>query len=184
MEQTVLNRPWPQPEHQRPGRDLPVVPGLLLLALILVVASTLLVLGTYALGLFARQGAGSFLDFADIFPGQPRKSIEAHSGRLLVEGGNEYYSLQLADGPFSSITVRVLNGIIREAYFTPRENALQAGDLMVLWGRPDVQEVGPVLYLFWQHLSVYALVSESTGHFSPRLPISKIALSNNLRSPY
>jgi hypothetical protein len=62
----------------------------------------------------------------------------------------------LASGNFSQITVLVTQHEIRQTNFIMRGTALRIGDLIVLWGMPEVKITPYAIHLYWHGRGIHA----------------------------
>lgn len=115
-----------------------------------------------------------FLEYANMFLGQP---ISLVKGEGIVCWKNHAYNdsfepicrLPLPSGVFSSINLFVSDGIIRQISFFVRDNTLKAGDLVLLFGKPDFYVYRRNVFFFWSNLFVN--VSTSDGGAAPMRPV-------------
>ena len=107
----------------------------------------------------AQPTLNPFLEYMDIFPGQPLGMME---GRGFSCWSNyDYYassepacSVTLSSGVFSNIDLSVSQGIIRQITFSLRDDRLKAGDLVLLLGNPNFRAYPHHVFFFWSNLFV------------------------------
>ena len=124
-----------------------------------------------------------FAVYADIFPGQPGGAIQGR-GYSCSTGINEYLpnehcTLNSASGAFSQIGVVIADNAIKNNNFILRGDTLRLGDLMLLWGTPDIQEQIHSVFLFWRRIGVTAIITEYAGYFSLHLPVRRVLITND-----
>ena len=92
-----------------------------------------------------------FLDYADILPGQPRSTVVMGTG--------------------------FTQGVIRHNTLMVPENTLRLGDLVALWGTPEVQEYGNVATFVWRDGAIVASTLAYSGRFSLFLPVWSVSFT-------
>lgn len=119
-----------------------------------------------------------FASYVDVFPGQLRSAVEARGFLCYKETyeyrPNEHCSINQPIGAFSQVGVVVSEDVIGQISFRIRANTLRVGDLMILWGMPEVQEHSRSVYLYWRSNSIFAIASHDTGRFSLFLPVRRV----------
>jgi|GEM_PF-6750078 hypothetical protein len=68
---------------------------------------------------------------------------------------------------FSSVSVEFGEQYVMRTYLIMREGVLRAGDLVLLWGAPVVDENGELLHFYWQELEISAWVPTSVQAVAP-----------------
>ncbi len=168
------------------SRKLPLY---LRMALVLVIGLSASTCGVVVLVRSTTQPTDPFASFIDVFPRKPRSAIEARVFRCppTDEDADEYYTgytcfLWPAAGPFAQVAAVISEGNIRQTVFTSRPNTLRVGDLMVLWGRPEIRMYSHAVYLLWRSHRIFAWVSDYAGHgqMSPFLPVWKVFFTDFL----
>ena len=151
---------------------------------ILLIGFTLVGLGVEALGQTAPPRPNPFAAFADIFPGEPQSAVDARA--FICTRGlydylpNQHCSLDTAAGAFTQVGVVVADGVIDEISFRLRDDTLQVGDLMLLWGIPEVVAQRHAVYLYWHERHVIALVRDYSGEFSLFLRVRRVTINGGM----
>ena len=156
----------------------------LLLALLGVMsAATFVTILFSRIGLIGRESIGDpFLAYASIVPGQHwggtlehEFSCSASTMPSPVIVGNECVN-HLHTGPLSQVDVTIWDGFIIRANFTLRENVLRIGDLVLLWGKPDIR-LGQYAALTWDNRRAIAVAYLSPSRrFDYLLSVSHVIL--------
>lgn len=126
-----------------------------------------------------------FASYASILPGQPDDRAfappfvcqEGIAADERFEEDEVWYSCTAAPdvGPFAGIRVIVFDETIQLVEFTIRENALIAGDLALLWGRPAVMTPSyRWVSVNWPAERALAMVKTDQGQFSYLLPLEHV----------
>ena len=138
-----------------------------------------------ALAQYTPAPPNPFASFADVFPGQPRSSLIARRFSCLTgsynftEGApNEYCTLNPASGIFSHVMVGINQDTIQNILFMVRDDTLRVGNLMLLWGKPEVHEYSRSVYLYWRSRGVFAIASHDTARFSLFLPVRRVSIGD------
>jgi hypothetical protein len=156
------------------------MPPYLLVVFSLLVGFAVVSLGVWALGQSAVPLPNPFAAFADVFPGQPRSAAQMRGFLCLTSAygsePNEYCSVDLARGIVSQIDVYIAEDLIDEISFRLREDTLRVGDLMLIWGTPEIRENGHSVYFYWRSMGVTAMVTEYFGRFSHFLPVRRVII--------
>lgn len=148
----------------------------------LTIGLIILCFGLKAVGLAAAP-RNPLSSFADVFPGQPVSAAQVRGFTCLLSayGGtatpNQYCNLQQMEGAFSLVSVIVDGNMIREISFRLRDNSLNVGDLITLWGEPDIQEYSNSVYYYWREQGIFALANENSGQSSLFLQIRRVNIS-------
>lgn len=168
------------------GRNTPpiVLPLAVLVALMLLLAFTAASAATMALTHITTLPFDPFASFVDIFPGQPLSAVEAHGLSCLVDnvGGSEsppvlICTLLPKSGTLSWVSVMVDQDAIHHTMFRMRENVLLVGDLIALWGQPEVYMYSRSVYLRWRWRGIFAFASHDTGQLSFFLPVQSVTFA-------
>ncbi len=87
----------------------------------------------------------------------------------------------LNSGIFSDIKVEITSnwGQISGMIFTPREKMLTLGDLVLLWGKPEITVYAGIANLRWRDMNVVAIPQTYDGHLSYWLPIRYVAFEGD-----
>ncbi len=133
------------------------------------------------------QPTSPFASLTDVFPRKPRSAIEAQGFTCppTDEDASEYDTgstcvLWPKAGPFAQVGVVVAEGVTRQTIFTMRENTLRVGDLMVLWGKPEIRTYSRSVYLLWRSRRICAWVRDYSGQMSPFLHVWKVYFTDFL----
>ena len=136
----------------------------------------------------APQPTQAFSDFADVFPGQSRQAVEGQGFSCPIS----YYFATTSDrtaetcylmppaGVFSQVGITLSQGMIRQIGFTLRDDIFTVGDLMLLWGRPEVRQYGRAAYIFWRGQGIYAIAGKTAGTYSLFLPVWRVYMTDFL----
>lgn len=168
MEITMLGRALPWPRVNADGIQFSLVT---LLGFYITVGAVIL---TLAVTILARREAPAdpFSVYLDILPGKPRSAV--------IERGFacETCAYRPTSGAFSRIVVVVANGSIVSATFTARENQVTVGDLVLLWGTPNIQSRGRFASLNWSSPgAVVSVILPQNRRLPWFLPVSSILVS-------
>jgi hypothetical protein len=126
------------------------------------------------------QISDPFAAFADVFPGQPKSAATARGFSCpagTYGSPNEHCMLYLKGSVFSHVGVDVVDGTIRYSSFTVRKSTLRVGDLVLLWGMPDIEARGDVVVLRWHRIDTIAIGTSSIGKFSLLLGVNRVSVS-------
>jgi hypothetical protein len=103
----------------------------------------------------------------------PLANYGAHTGSLY-----EYCTLNPDDGIFSLVGVVIVRDLVRRIDFTMRGSTLLVGDLMPLWGRPQISSGSHSMHLDWVGGATTSVRVESQdARFSPMLPVFKLSFT-------
>jgi hypothetical protein len=91
---------------------------------------------------------------------------------------DETCTLQPETGAFSYVRVVIYRHYIREIAFTVRTKALRVGDLMALYGKPEVEEYTYSFYLYWRSRGISAIVLRYGGRYSLFLPVWSVSFTS------
>ncbi len=190
MEQIARERTYPELVPLHPPR-LRLSP-LLLIVFALLVGFTVVSLGVRAVAQYTLQPFNPFPAYADIFPGQPARAIETRA--FLCRLNYNYYHDRTEDhdpieewctfipaaGVFSSVTVFIADGMIRETIFLARHNSFTVGELAIWLEAPVIHKVPKVIYLVLPQNLVRAITFGHAERFSlfhsvPNITISLIS---------
>ena len=124
-----------------------------------------------------------FAPYADILPGQSQDAVLQRSIHCQVDitlQFDESCSSTLKTGMFSAIQLRISSrtGRVIRIVFTSREERLTLGQLVLLWGRPEIDIFGPTANFRWRSIHVVAIPQAYDGHFSYSLPIIYVAFES------
>jgi hypothetical protein len=141
------------------------------------------IVATSVIAALARTGVPSsnpFDSFAYVFPGQPVGDLEAQGFTCVsdADAPDGRCFLILPTGAFSRIAAATSGGIVVQVAFTTRDDRLRVGDLIALWGRPEIDVYRRAVYLYWRSRNIFALASRHTGSFSIFLPVRMVHFFN------
>jgi hypothetical protein len=117
-----------------------------------------------------------FAPYADILPGQSQDAVVQRGFDCqfnIAPVSNESCTLTLETGIFSEIQVMIAldTGQVSRVVFKPRETTLTLGDLVLLWGRPEIAIYNQITNLRWRKVGIVAIPQSHHGEFSYWLPI-------------
>lgn len=143
---------------------------------ILIATACLLAL-TIPIALSKSTPSDIFEDYTDFFPGQYWSTALERAFRCNqdVVTRVKYCFFSPQEDLFENIGLTIIESKITRIAFTLRQNALRAGDLAALWGKPEVQIAGYIAYLDWQSPKIKAVTRTNDGRFNYFLPVSRIA---------
>ena len=114
-----------------------------------------------------------FLDYADIFPGQPLNTLEPRT--FSCWNSNNYYasfdsacSVTPLSALFTHIDISISDGIIRQITFLIGEDTLKAGNLILLFGNPNFHAYPRKVFFFWNNLFVIVSTTDRGNPASMR----------------
>ncbi len=131
-----------------------------------------------ALARHMQPPSNPFSAYADIFQRQPRSALVARGFSCSHRAPDNYditCILKPPEGVFSQVSAGFSQDFIRYTTVMVRENMLRVGDLVALWGRPEVHEYGHVAMFVWPSSGVMASTYAYTGQFSLFLPLWSVA---------
>ena len=179
MQHITQTRSLPQWESRFPSFRLRPY---LLVVFVLVTGLTVINIGARALAEYTMPPSNPFSSFADIFPGQPRNALETRGFSCSIvpysDIPNEYCYFYPTTGAFSKVSVLVSKDVIRITSFILSENALNMGDLMLLWGKPLSDESSSWVHFLSHKIVVTAFVVDHTRQLSPFLRVLKVIITN------
>jgi hypothetical protein len=165
-------------------------PSLIMLPYLLVVFAvvagfTAVNAGVRTLTGYTAAPSNPFAAFADVFPDQPSSAAASRGFLCPSPGADDTYqdtseetcSFRPESGPFFQVRVNISGDMIRHIDFRMRENTLRVGDLIGLWGSPEVDEYSRSAYLHWRSRGIFALATHDTGSFSLFLPVWTVNFS-------
>jgi hypothetical protein len=113
-----------------------------------------------------REMADPFSVFSDLFGDDARQAAlvrgfrcqdtELHSYSQIVSG---YCAQRSADKTFSGTYLTLSGNVANEVSFSLRDNALALGDLVVLWGKPEIRLYCEVMVASWPARHIMVLVA-------------------------
>ena len=131
---------------------------------------------------FSAPPPNPFLEYADIFPGQPISAVEART--FSCWSNHNYYdsleracSSELTSGVFATVDMLTSDDTIREITFTLRENIFNVGNLVLLFGNPNFRAYPHKVFFFWNNL--FVIVSTSvTGNPAAIRPVWSVTFAD------
>ncbi len=136
---------------------------------IVVAGFTLANIGVMMISQFTVTPSNPFLEYADVFPGQPM-GAEALSVFSCATTNNYYVlgEVSCVFVPVSRIFERVetviADGIIYQTTFTLRDNIFKNGDLVDLFGKSSFRTFPRKAYFFWRELFVIVSTFATSKH--------------------
>jgi hypothetical protein len=127
-----------------------------------------------------------FAPYADVFPGQPRSAVvdrgfscpSVRDYDTYQDTSEETCIFRPESDPFFDVQVVLSSDSIHQIMFAIHDNRLRVGNLIALWGKPEVQVKSHLVYLFWRSRKINALAPRDTGRFSLFLPVWKVYFFN------
>ena len=106
-----------------------------------------------------------FAGFSDLFPGQQvdARQIEVAGFSCLLETApvpadtSLRCSRDLGTGPFSHVSVVLWDGVVNQFEVTVREQSLRLGDLVLLWGDPEISVTNSLVMMRWPAAGIIAV---------------------------
>ncbi len=148
----------------------------------ILLAMVILIYCAMLLNQLTEPPANPFAAFAAVFPGQPSSAVQGKGFACSANpyGGylDEYCFVYPATGIFRQVRVMISYGTIRQIAFTTHKDAVMLGDLVALWGRPEVYEYSQSVVLLWPGSGVRALQLSNTGQFSLFSPVGNVMITN------
>ena len=124
-----------------------------------------------------------FSEYTTVFPGHSLKQALAegfHCSQYYRYWDQNYYcSLFPATGPFERVSLETSNGIVNSATFSTRDNAINVGDLSLLWGRPKTKFLYELGIFMWPTVDSVAYSLTTNGQFSFYQPVDQIIFTAN-----
>ena len=177
MKPITHNTSWSQWKSRTPVFKLS---SYLIGVFVLVTGFTVINMGARALAQQNLPPSNPFASYADVFPGQPTTNLAERGFSCALDYHNQYEYCQLypATGAFSQLSVAVSKDQISIISFTMRDSVLKAGDLIVLWGTPDVRGRSHTLHFFSNNRSITAFPVEPISQYSLFLPVQRVIITN------
>ncbi len=133
-----------------------------------------------ALTRYMQPPPNPFSSYVDVLPGHPKQAAIERGFTCFANMYDDGESCTRRDEPasplFSRVHLSTLGDHIHTLSFNVYADTLTIGDLMLLWGRPDIQRSGRVAQVHWPSPSVTALaVGQSArplNYFTPVVHIS------------
>jgi hypothetical protein len=156
---------------------LPAVRAPIYVRLMFMVAVGMTVLGTAWAALFrqATQPLNPFAEMLQSVVGESWQAVGSHHFSCSGSAGDAYCTRRPTDGPFSLIAVTLRQGVVSRVEFSMHEGALTAGDLALLWGRPDVDVYHSSVNLEWPRIGLSANGWADAWQFSFAIPVERIS---------
>lgn len=129
--------------------------------------------------------ASPFSTYSQILPGQPYSSASARDfscDTYRKTGRREYCTYSPTNGSFSLISVIFTDEVVSRINFAVRENTLNAGDLILVWGRPNIQLYRQSIILEWPDIGISAMAWAKNGRFQYFTPVEHVSFTT-LPSP-
>lgn len=126
-----------------------------------------------------------FSPFADVFPGQTKEAVEARGFVCRLNRSafpaDENCTMSPDTGIFTQIGLVISADRVRHVTFLARENALELGDLVVIYGTPTLRAFGTETYFMWLGGGIMASTHAYMDGFSLFLPIWSISFTDTGR---
>jgi hypothetical protein len=124
-----------------------------------------------------------FAPYADILPEQPKEGLSQQGFTCqfnIAPSFEESCTLPPGTGIFSEIQVTIASqsGQVSRVVFRPREGALTVGDLVLLWGDPEIAIYSRTANFRWTNVHVVAIPETYDGDFSYWLPVIYVAFGS------
>ena len=127
-----------------------------------------------------------FAPYTDILPGQSRDSVSQRGFQCqfnqIVPSLQETCSLSPQTAIFSEIqtsfATNPYSGRVSQTIFKLPENRLTYGDLVLLWGKPQIAIYGQTANLRWRDPHITAVLQTTHRHFSYWTPITYVAFES------
>lgn len=84
-------------------------------------------------------------------------------------------TIQLAEGIFTEIWA-VRTSTYSRVEYAVRHDTLKVGDLVAIWGEPDMNPIGNSLKLYWDNGLVFAEATSPTRQYSYFLPVTRVII--------
>jgi len=146
----------------------------------MLIGFTTLNFGAKALGQSGVAARDPVAEFADVLPGQPKSAIVARGfscPALAYRSPNEHCSLRPKRSAFSHVDVDIVSGRISHSSFNVRSNLLRVGELVLLWGIPEIEAGANTVVLRWHRIDTTAIATSHTGKFSFLLGVDRLFIS-------
>lgn len=163
---------------------LPVIRLPVYLHVALLMLTPLVVVLTGWVVLIRRESppANPFSAYAEIFPRRPSNSLIKQEFSCVSTRPDtnpidtQYCTHESESGLFWLITSTIKEGVIRRTDFKVREGALTLGDVMFLWGRPQVRRYQQSVLLEWPNLGISGTGWAENRQFSYYMPVTRISI--------
>lgn len=124
-----------------------------------------------------------FAAYTDVMPGQMQYALMQRGFNCQANISfrfDDSCTLTLQTGIFSAIQTTVTSGTgrIRRVVFTARDQQLTLGQLLLLWGRPEIAIYSPTANFRWRSLHIVAIPPSYDGHLVYSLPIKYVAFES------
>jgi hypothetical protein len=122
------------------------------------------------------RGHDIFAPYSDVMPGQPFTHAQQYGFDCIEDNHvGEQCSYRPTTGLFNIISLMGQGHIIQHTEFGIRQNSLVAGDLIALWGQPDIEYHGAKI-LHWGYR--YAPVGARYASVTPFTPIDDVIFTS------
>ncbi len=142
----------------------------------------IMVANVTALTRYMPASSNFFSAYTQVFPGQARSAVLAHGFSCAIGTypvlPDESCTLNPAGGIFLQIQAVVSHGKIRQITFIPRKDMLRLGDLVALWGRPEIHDYGASTVLQWPTAGVVASQIPRIGRLSLFSPLWNVTITD------
>ena len=126
--------------------------------------------------------ANPFLDYANLFPGRPISALEGKGFSCWNSHTKDgsfapACSVTPPSGAFSAINLFISNGVIRQISFILRDDTLRAGDLILLFNKPNFRVYPHNVFFFWNNLFVHVSTTDR-GNPAPMRPVWSVTFAS------
>jgi hypothetical protein len=158
MQQTIRGMKLPPFTGRIPHIAMPSARIVIILLLVVSFSTAIVVVSALSQRYSEAYQTDPFAAFADYFPGQPvdMRLLEArgfscrYQAVLIPADLGAYCWRGLAAGPFSWVYVTIWDGIVKRLDLDVHANSLVMGDLVLLWGRPQLIINGNFVNVSWR----------------------------------
>ena len=150
---------------------------LVLLMALVSMGFMLLILGEKALAGSEQRDISASI--AAYVPGQSGSSLRNLCP--VLSSAYETCTINPDTGDMAHIHMQFVNGEVSQVFLTFRENSVKVGDLMLLWGRPEIERLERATLLHWQNRQISALVQRPVRRVSALLPVTRLTISAHAR---
>jgi hypothetical protein len=182
VEHTTRVTPYPQTKLHIPAlRLLPC----LLIVLALISGFTLVILSIRLL-LQTAVPLDPFASVADVLAEQSESDLRERGFSCSATDNYNALTPQVLckfspeRGIFSTVAIMFVNGNVHNRFVLVRDGALTVGDLVRLWGRPDIHQHGFWGQLEWPGSSDMDITVSYHGRYSLFLPVRSIVFTDGI----
>lgn len=167
-------------------RLLPVfrLPLYLHVTLVILAVTAVVLMGWVVLVRQPVQPENPVAPYAEIFPGQPRSALMNLScpsflGTSPTESWvRDYCALTPQKSAFWQVSVVIKDSIVQRTDFAVRKDNLTLGDLVFLWGRPEVRVRQKLAVFEWEKLGIIGIGWTESRQVSYFTPVTRLSISS------